>query len=208
MLKLRREPGEIASQRRGDAHRGWNMSADDLTLLLQRVNQGEPKAYDKLIERVYAELRRMAASQMRRESAGHTLQATALVNEACLRLMDGGTDWQNRRHFFGAAAEAMRRVLVDHARRRDAAKRGGGLKRITLTNLDADIPGADVDVLALEDALTQLEAKSTRLARLVELRFFAGLSIEEAAMALDISPATVKRDWAFARAWLLERLDQ
>lgn len=149
----------------------------------------------------------MAVNRMRMESAGHTLQPTALVNEACLRLMGGGTEWQNRRHFFGAAAEAMRRVLVDHARRRDAAKRGGGLLRVTLTGLDLEDAGADVDVLALEDALQELEAENTRLARLVELRFFAGFSIEEAAAALDISSATVKRDWSFTRAWLLERMD-
>lgn len=149
----------------------------------------------------------MARNHMRREVAGHTLQATALVNEACLRLMDGGTDWQNRRHFFGAAAEAMRRVLVDHARRRNAEKRGGGLQRVTFTNLDLGIPGADVDILALEDALEKLATESPRLVRLVELRFFAGLSIEEAAAAMDLSPATIKRDWSFARAWLLERLE-
>ncbi|HEX7029372.1 MAG TPA: sigma-70 family RNA polymerase sigma factor [Gammaproteobacteria bacterium] len=184
------------------------MNDNDVTQLLERVNQGEARAYDDLIARVYEELRRMAANRMRMEAAGHTLQPTALVNEACLRLMDSGTDWQNRRHFFGAAAEAMRRVLVDHARRRDAAKRGGGLHRVTLTNLELEGAGADVDLLALEEALKQLEAESVRLARLVELRFFAGLSIEEAAAALEVSPATVKRDWSFARAWLLERLDQ
>ncbi|HEX7047684.1 MAG TPA: sigma-70 family RNA polymerase sigma factor [Gammaproteobacteria bacterium] len=184
------------------------MDNNDVTLLLERVNQGEARAYDALIGRVYEELRRMAANRMRMEAAGHTLQPTALVNEACLRLIGSGTDWQNRRHFFGAAAEAMRRVLVDHARRRDAAKRGGGLRRVTLTNLDIEGAGTDVDLLALEDALTKLEGESQRLARLVELRFFAGLSIEEAAAALEVSPATVKRDWSFARAWLLERLDQ
>lgn len=183
------------------------MSNKDVTLLLGRVNQGEQKAYGELISLVYDELRRMAAGRMRMEAAGHTLQPTALVNEACVRLMDNGTDWENRRHFFGAAAEAMRRVLVDHARRRNAAKRGGNLHRVTLTNLDIESPDADVDLLALEDALSLLEKDSPRLARLVELRFFVGLSIEEAASALEVSPATAKRDWAFARAWLLERLD-
>lgn len=183
------------------------MEQTDVTLLLQRVNQGEQRAYSELFELVYGELRRMAVGRMRMEGQGHTLQPTALVNEACMRLMDGETDWQNRRHFFGAAAEAMRRVLVDHARRRNAAKRGGGLHRVTLTNLDVESPDSDVDLLALEDALKVLESESPRLARLVELRFFAGLSIEEAAAMLEVSPATVKRDWSFARAWLLERLD-
>lgn len=183
------------------------MDETDVTLLLQRVNRGEQQAYSDLFNRVYAELRRMAIGRMRMEGRAHTLQPTALVNEACMRLMDGDTDWQNRRHFFGAAAEAMRRVLVDHARRRNAAKRGGGLHRVTLTNLDIESPECDVDLLALEDALQVLERESPRLARLVELRFFAGLSIEEAATVIGVSPATVKRDWSFARAWLLERLD-
>ena len=182
------------------------MGASDVTLLLRRVNSGERRAWDELIQIVYAELRRMARSHMRREASGHTLQPTALVNEACLRLMDGN-DWENRRHFFGAAAEAMRRVLVDHARRRGAEKRGAGLHRVTLTNLDLETPDADVDVLALEDALAKLEKESPRLAQLVMLRFFAGLSNEEAAEALGMSLATIKRDWSFARAWLLERLD-
>jgi len=183
------------------------MSASQVTVLLDRINAGERSAYGQLMELVYHELRRMAANQMRFELAGHTLQPTALVSEAWMRLADSGTDWQNRRHFFGAAAEAMRRVLVDHARRRDAAKRGGGFHRITLTNLNVESPGADVDLLALEDALNELEEKSPRMARLVELRFFGGLSIEEAAEAMDISAATVKRDWSFARAWPKERLD-
>lgn len=184
------------------------MGSKDVTLLLDRVNQGERHAYEQLLSLVYDELRRMAKGRMRMESAGHTLQPTALVNEACLRLIDSGTEWQNRRHFFGAAAEAMRRVLVDHARKRDAAERGGGLHRVTLTNLDIEAPDANVDLLALEEALQALEKESARLARLVELRFFVGLSIEEAADALELSPATVKRDWSFARAWLMERLAQ
>src|SRR5690554_4342595 len=128
------------------------MGASQITVLLNRINAGERHAYNDLIELVYHELRRMAVGQMRFELIGHTLQPTALVSEAWMRLADSGTDWQNSRHFFGAAAEAMRRVLVDHARRRDAAKRGGGLQRVTLTNLDVDVPGADVDLLARRSA--------------------------------------------------------
>jgi len=147
-----------------------------------------------------------AAAGMRREHSGaHTLQPTALVNEAYMRLTPGGR-FENRRHFFGAAAQAMRRILVDHARAKSAEKRGGGQERVTLSELDVAVPEDDLDVLAVNDALERLSQEDPRLAELVNLRFFAGMSIEDAARALDVSPATVKRDWVFARAWLVEQV--
>jgi RNA polymerase sigma factor (TIGR02999 family) len=178
----------------------------DVTELLVAANRGEARAQGRLLEAVYAELRKLAAAQMRRERAGHTLQPTALVNEAYLRLVDGEVAWENRRHFFGAAAEAMRRVLVDHARRRDAEKRGGDLERVTLEGLE--IPGDDhsLDLVELDDALAALTAHDARLGKLVELRFFTGLTIEQSAEIIGISLATAKRDWAYARAWLAERM--
>jgi RNA polymerase sigma-70 factor (ECF subfamily) len=144
---------------------------------------------------------------MRRERGAHTLQPTALVNEVYVRLA-GATQWHNRRHFFGAAAQAMRRILVDHARRKYAEKRGAGLERVTLTDLDVSAPEEDLDVLAVNDALELLAQEDERLAEVVNLRFFVGMSIEETAQALDTSPATVKRDWAFARAWLVEQVEK
>ena len=181
------------------------MNHGDLTLLLKAACSGDPQAHSRLYEAVYAELRRLARANFRRESPGHTLQPTALVNEAFLRLAPA-CSFENRRHFFGAAAEAMRRILVDHARQRGAGKRGGGLERVTLSGVDVSRDDALVDVLAVDSALTELGASRPRLAELVSLRCFAGMSIEEAAQALDVSQATAKRDWAFARAWLAERL--
>lgn len=182
------------------------MATGDVTLLLQAARSGERAALERLYQAVYAELRHVARANLRREGAAHTLQPTALVNEAYLRLAPGAGDWQNRRHFFGAAAEAMRRILVDHARRRLSQKRGGGFERVTLSGVDVPAEAADVDVLLIDAALTQLAVERPRLAELVTLRFFAGMSIDEAAQAVDISPATAKRDWAFARAWLEERI--
>jgi len=179
----------------------------DLTLLLERAGRGEAGADGALLARVYEELRQLAGSQMRREAAGHTLQPTALVNEAWLRLVGTSGGWQNRRHFFGAAAQAMRQVLVDHARRRNAEKRGGGLARVTLAEAENVGVDAEAEVLQVADLLEKLEARNARLARLVELRYFAGLDIESTADVLGVSPATVKRDWAYARAWLLEQID-
>lgn len=175
--------------------------------MLQAAGSGDQAAHARLYEAVYAELRRVAKSRLRREAPGHTLQPTALVNEAYLRLAPGDSGWESRRHFFGAAAEAMRRILVDHARQRLAAKRGGGAERVTLSAID--LPGGEegADVLQIDEALQQLATERPRLAELVTLRYFAGMSIEETAQALGISPATAKRDWAFARAWLQERLD-
>ena len=184
------------------------MTAPDLTQLLQAAGTGDRAAFDALYRSVYDELHRMAQSNMRREMRGHTLQPTALVNEAYMRLARGEVAWDDRRHFFGAAAEAMRRILVDHARRRDANKRGAEFERVTLSGAALDVPAAndEIDVLQLDDALNKLRGESERLADLINLRFFAGLSIEDAAQALQISPATAKRDWAFARAWLHQQL--
>jgi len=179
----------------------------DLTLLMRAAGAGDRAAYSALYEAVYAELRRVAAASMRREAPGHTLQPTALVHEAFLRLTPGESGWENRRHFFSAAAEAMRRILVDHARHRLAQKRGAGAERVTLSGVDLPAGTEGVDVLQIDEALQQLGAERPRLAELVTLRYFAGMSIEETAQALEISPATAKRDWAFARAWLQDRID-
>jgi RNA polymerase sigma-70 factor (ECF subfamily) len=184
-----------------------SMKDGELTLLLEAAASGDRLAFDRLYKGVYAELRRMAQSSMRRESPGHTLQPTALVNEAYLRIAPESS-WKNRAQFFGAASLAMRRILVDYARRRLTDKRGGEVDRVTLTpeiDVAADTPV--IDVLLLDDALTQLSAERPRLAELVSLRFFAGMNIEDAAAALDISPATAKRDWVFARAWLQDRIE-
>ena len=183
------------------------MKKNDVTRLLEAAGQGDRQALDRLYECVYGELRQMAAAGMRRERSGHTLQPTALVNEVCLRLIPGGDQWENRRHFFGAAALAMRRILVDHARQKSAEKRGAGLERITLADLDISAPEADLDLLAVNDALDRLAAEDPRLAEVVNLRFFVGMSIEDTAQALELSPATVKRDWLFARAWLCEQVE-
>lgn len=182
------------------------MEHGDVTRLLAAAGGGDRAAFDRLYEAVYGELRRMAASQMRRERHLVTLQPTALVNEAWLRLAGDRADFENRRHFFCAAGESMRRILVEHARQRRAQKRGGQLERVTLSGIDIPDEAAGLDVLEIDEALTRLAAERPRLAELVTLRFFAGLSIEDAAAALDVSPATAKRDWAFARAWLLEEI--
>jgi RNA polymerase sigma factor (TIGR02999 family) len=165
--------------------------------------QGDQGAREALIPLVYDELRRLARRYLRRERPDHTLQSAALVNEAYLRLIrQDQPQWQNRAHFFGVAAQLMRHILVDHARNRAAAKRGAGAPRLTL-DPDVALPQTrDVDLVALDDALNQLAALDPQQSRLVELRFFGGLSIEETSVVLGVSPATVKREWATARAWL------
>jgi RNA polymerase sigma-70 factor (ECF subfamily) len=170
---------------------------------------------DELAVLVYNELRRLAAAYMRRERPGQTIQATALVHEAYLRLADAGTPWKDERHFVGIAARSMRQILVERARARGAQKRWGGLDRVSLIDslMGAAGPwapggGEDAMLPALDDALTRLEQIDPEQARIVELRFFGGLSIEEAAAALDMSPATVKRRWALARAWLFRELSE
>ena len=183
----------------------------DVTALLLAWRAGDASAGDRLLPLVYDELHRQAARAMWREDAAHTLQATALVNEAYLRLVDQRrVEWKSRAHFFGIAAQAMRRVLVDHARGRLAEKRGGAMQRVTLGDAGAAASGdadADLDVLALHDALERLAALDPDQARLVELRYFGGLGIDETADALGVSAATVKREWAVARAWLRRELE-
>jgi RNA polymerase sigma factor (TIGR02999 family) len=182
------------------------MPRSEVTLLLEAMNAGDGAAQGRLIPLIYEELRRLAESHMRRERPGHTLQPTELVNEAYLRLAHGAAEWKSRAHFFGAAAEAMRRVLVDHARQRAAQKRGAGVERVTFDELAVQAEQPDVGVLELDEALSALEQEDARLCRVVHLRYFAGFSIEETAEVLEMSPATVKRDWTYARAWLYERM--
>jgi RNA polymerase sigma factor (TIGR02999 family) len=181
----------------------------DVTGLLLSWGSGDESAAERLLTAIYDELHRQAARAMRRENGEHTLQATALVNEAYLRLVDQRrVEWRNRAHFFGIAAQTMRRVLVDHARGRLAEKRGGGMQQLTLGGADQAVADANdgVAILDLHDALERLAVLDPEQARLVELRYFGGLNIEETAEALGVSPATVKREWAFARAWLRREL--
>jgi RNA polymerase sigma factor (TIGR02999 family) len=182
-----------------------------VTALLRAWGEGDAHACESLVPLVYAELRRQAQRALRREGEGHTLQPTALVHEAWLRLGDQhDARWESRTQFFAVAAQMMRRVLVDHARTRRALKRGGGAVQVTLGDADraaaGEAPDA-VDVLALDDALARLAVLDPQKARLVDLRYFAGLSIPEAAAALGISPATVGREWAVARMWLRRELE-
>jgi len=178
-----------------------------VTQLLAKVGAGNQAAFDEVFPLVYAELRRIAAREMRREKPGRTLQTTALVHEAYLRLLkDASLSFENRAHFLGIAAHAMREILIEHARARSARKRGGGAVRITLDDLVAPVPSPSIDVLALDEALQRLARLDERHARVVELRYFGGLSVEETAVALELSPATVKRAWTVARAWLFREL--
>jgi len=177
---------------------------NDLTHILERAQQGDPKAAEELLPLVYDELRKLAAAKMAQEKPGQTLQATALVHEAWLRLAaDAAPQFQNRAHFFGAAAEAMRRILIERARRRIAAKRGGGALQVELDEIEIPSPVADDDkFLAVNEALEKLAALDPRKAELVKLRYFVGMSFDEAAVALGIAVPTAKQWWAYARAWL------
>jgi RNA polymerase sigma-70 factor (ECF subfamily) len=178
-----------------------------VTQLLENWSKGDLQAREEVFPLVYNELRRLAASYLRRERKDHTLQATALVHEAYLRLVDHEhADWQNRQHFFGAAAQLMRRILVDHARAHLAAKRGSGSVKVELTEAIAMSQDQPAEMLALDESLTRLAAVDAQQGKIVELRVFAGLSVEETAELLSISPATVKRDWAMAKAWLLRQI--
>jgi RNA polymerase sigma-70 factor (ECF subfamily) len=178
----------------------------DVTQLLKAMTSGDPAAEERLLPLVYAELHRLASSYMRRERQDHTLQPTALVNEAYLRLAGDEVDWQNRQHFIGVAARVMRRVLVDHARTHNAEMRGGGLKRVDLEEGVAISKERSEEILSLDEALKRLTELNPRQAQVVELRYFGGLSVEEIGGILGIAPRSVKRDWALARIWLYEQL--
>ena len=182
----------------------------DVTRILSAIEQGDPQAAAQLLPLVYDELRRLAAARLAHEPARHLLQATALVHEAYLRLVDveQAQHWNHRGHFFAAAAEAMRRILIEQARHDRRAKHGGHLHQVSLHDVNAPAPAAAnaVDVLAVDEALTELAQEDPTKAELVKLRFFGGLSVEEAAACLGISRATADRHWAYARAWLFDRL--
>lgn len=179
----------------------------NVTQLLIGWANGDKEALDALIPLVYDELRRQASRYLRHERAGHTLQTTALIHEAYVRLVDQrNVQWQNRAHFFGIAAQLMRRILVDHARTKKRAKRGGSDIKVSLTQANAITQSEDLDVVALDESLARLAEFDEQQSRIVELRYFSGLTIEETAQVLGISTATVKRDWNMARAWLHREL--
>src|SRR4051794_30190386 len=183
---------------------------NDVTRILSAIEQGDPNASGDLLPLVYGELRRLAKQRLAREKPGQTLQATALVHEAYLRLVDEevAQRWDSRGHFFAAAAEAMRRILVEKARRKQAEKHGGRLARQELDDVDIAAPAPSEDLLALDEALARLEAKDPIKAQIVKLRYFAGLSEDEAAQAIGISRATAHRHWRYARVWLLNELGE
>jgi RNA polymerase sigma factor (TIGR02999 family) len=180
----------------------------EVTRILQAIDAGETQAAEELLPLVYDELRKLAASRLRDEKPGQTLQATALVHEAYMQLVDVSTagHWDSRGHFFAAAAEAMRRILVDQARRKSRLKRGAGLVRHDLDDIDIVAPAEPADILALDEALGKLAVENELAARLVDLRYFAGLTVSEAAKALDVSPRKANQVWAYARVWLLAEI--
>ena len=186
---------------------GRTSNTGRVTELLLAAAGGKREGFDELVPLVYDDLRRVAAAQMRREAAGHSLQPTALVHEVYLRLIDQRkVEWRSRVHFFGVAAGLMRRILVDHARARLAGKRGGGRQRLTLAGDEAAASPRTIDILALHVALERMAEFNPRQARIVELRYFGGLTIEEAAAVLGISDATLVREWTIAKAWLRAEL--
>ena len=182
-------------------------SSSEVTQLLRAWSEGDQEALDKLVPLVQAELRRLARRYMSQERPDHTLQATALINEVYLRLIDWrNVRWQDRAHFFGVSAQLMRRVLVDHARRHHYRKRGGDAVKVDLEEAAIVAPERDADFVAIDEALTRLAALDPRKSQIVELRFFGGLSVEETAEVVKVSPRTVKREWSLARAWLYSEL--
>jgi RNA polymerase sigma factor (TIGR02999 family) len=180
----------------------------EVTRILSAIEQGDPHAAEQLLPLVYDELRRLAAQRLANEKPGQSLEATALVHEAYLRLTNGEQEenWNSRGHFFAAAAEAMRRILVEHARKKARIKRGGDRQRLDLDSLQLAVPELGEELLALDEALTELARKHPDKAALVQLRYFAGLTVEEAARSLGISSSTADRHWTFARAWLFRRI--
>jgi RNA polymerase sigma factor (TIGR02999 family) len=185
---------------------GESADSGEVTALLRAWSGGDADAPDRLLPLVYRHLRRLAASQMKRERADHTLQPTALVHEAYLKLVDQHLSWKDRGHFYGVAARAMRQVLVDHARRRDAGKRGSGAQRVSIEVADVGVPQRTIDLLALDRSLEDLAALDQRQARLVELRLFAGLTVQESAEVVGCSSATASRDYRHAEAWLRRQM--
>jgi RNA polymerase sigma factor (TIGR02999 family) len=184
-------------------------SSNEITELLLAWGDGDKEALDELMPMVYEELHRLAHHQLAGERAGHTLQTTALVNEAYLKLVDQKhVKWQSRFHFFSIAAKLMRRILIDYARSRQFAKRGGGASKLPLDEAIVITPERALELIDLDEALTALAAYDERKARIVELRFFSGLSIEETAQLLEVSPATVMRDWTLAKAWLQDQINR
>jgi len=182
---------------------------NDVTQILNAIDRGDPKAAEELLPLVYEELRKLAASRMANEATSQTLQPTALVHEAWLKLAGGSQQqWDSRAHFFGAAAEAMRRILIDNARRKKALRHGGGQARLDIEEIDIAVPEQDERLLAINDALDKLAAQDPQKAELVKLRYFAGMSLEEASAILRISEATAKRWWAYAKAWLFSEVQQ
>jgi RNA polymerase sigma-70 factor (ECF subfamily) len=179
----------------------------DVTQLLKAMHAGDPAAADRLLPLVYAELHRLAKAYMRRERPDHTLQATALINEAYLRLAGEDIDWNNRAHFIGLAAHVMRQVLVDYARQHNAERRAGGLQRVEMHDDLAISPDRLDEIASIDQALTRLAAHNPRQARVVELRYFGGLSVEQIATILEVAPRSVKRDWSLARIFLARELN-
>jgi RNA polymerase sigma factor (TIGR02999 family) len=180
---------------------------NDVTQVLQAIGRGEGQASEELLPLVYDELRRLAAARMAQEASGQTLQATALVHEAWLRMVgDGQRTWQNRAHFFGAASEAMRRILIERARRKARLKRGGGLAPLNIEDFELAEAAPDERILLIDDALERLQAKDPARARVVVMKFFGGMTNEEVAQALGLNERTVRRQWNYACAWLLENI--
>lgn len=184
------------------------VTVSEVTRILSSIDQGDPLAADQLLPLVYDELRQLASTRLNQEKPGQTLQATALVHEAYLRLVgnEGGRPWENRGHFFAAAAEAMRRILLNRARDRKRLKRGGGRQRVNLDQIEHAVETDDEDLIAIDEALEMLEQRDALAAKLVKLRFFAGLTLTQAAESLGLTQRTAEREWAYARSWLFHQL--